>query len=138
MLRTQDCFPVPALGAREELNKHSAVSTQPSAKPKPKTLHSELAGWNRAREEPYEARMRPRTRTGRKLPLAELEALPCALLSVLLALFTPGVAADHSLGLELFAQFDIELHQSASNAKLHGIGLAIHAAARHIRDHVKR
>src|SRR4051794_29494456 len=121
MLRTQDCFPVPALGAREELKHAFSRQHQPSAKPKPKTLHSELAGWKRAREEPYEAPMQPRTRIGRKLPLAELEALPCALLSVLLALFTAGVAADHSLGLELFAQFDIELHQSARNAKLHGI-----------------
>src|SRR5947208_14246179 len=81
--------------------------------------------------------MRPRTRIGRKLPLTELEALPCALLSVLLALFSARVAAAHSRGLELFAQFDIELHQSARNAKLHSIGLAIHASARNIRDHIK-
>src|ERR1043166_7538936 len=42
------------------------------------------------------------------LPLRELEALSCALLSVLLALFGSWITGDHALRLELLAQLDIE------------------------------
>src|SRR5271166_2759831 len=46
------------------------------------------------------------------LPLTELEALSCALLSVLLTLFGARVASHHAFALELRAEFSIELHES--------------------------
>src|SRR6266478_1343466 len=88
------------------MNFKSAVSTQPSAKPK-------------------------------TLPLAELEALACALLSVLLTLFGARITRDHALGLQLGAEFSIEQHECARNAQAHRIGLSSDSAAAHVGQHVE-
>jgi hypothetical protein len=53
-----------------------------------------------------------------ELALAELEALACALLSVLLAFLGAGVAGEEALALQLLAQFNVELQQGAGNAHL--------------------
>src|SRR6516162_11570575 len=63
------------------------------------------------------------------LALRKLEALAGAFLPVLLALVLPRVAAEHSLLLQLRAQFGIKLQQGARNAQLRGAGLAIRTAA---------
>src|SRR5208283_995448 len=68
-------------------------------------------------------------RTYNVLPLRELEASACALLSVLLAFLAARVAGDESLGLERLAQLRVELHQRARNTQLHRVGLTHHAAA---------
>ena len=78
------------------------------------------------------------TLTARSSSLRELEPLSRTLLSVLLALFAAGVAADESFGLQLLAQLRVELHQRASNTELHGISLAVHAAAGNIGQHIER
>src|SRR5208283_2027449 len=76
-------------------------------------------------------------RTYNVLPLRELEASACALLSVLLAFLAARVAGDESLGLERLAQLRVELHQRARNTQLHRVGLTHHAAAAHRGNHVE-
>src|SRR6266446_7216239 len=71
------------------------------------------------------------------LPLAELEALACALLTVLLALFGSRITRDHALGLQLGAEFSIEQHECARNAQPHCIRLSSDAAAAHVGQHVE-
>src|ERR1035438_6958033 len=71
---------------------------------------------------PLVVRQRPST-GGHRLSLRELEALPCAFLPVLLALFGAGITSYHALGLELLAQFRIEQHESAGDAQAHHISL---------------
>src|SRR5208282_587524 len=73
----------------------------------------------------------------KSLPLAELEALSGALLPVLLAFFGARVTGYHALGLELAAQFRIELHKSARDAEAHRIGLSSDSAAADVGQHVE-
>src|SRR5690242_16244665 len=63
------------------------------------------------------------------LPLRELEALSCSLLSVLLALFAARIAREQTFTLQLLAQLDVELQQCAGNAHLHRVGLTVDSAA---------
>src|SRR5437868_4949545 len=72
------------------------------------------------------------------LPLRELEALSCSLLSVLLALFAPCVARKQTFALELFAQLDVELEQRAGDAQFDCIRLPVNAAAIYRGNHVER
>src|ERR1700733_565560 len=69
--------------------------------------------------------------------LRELESLACALLAVLLALLAARVTSHQALGLQLAAQFRIELHQGARNPQLHRIGLTAHSAAQYAGDNVE-
>ncbi len=71
------------------------------------------------------------------LPLAELEALACALLTVLLALFGARITRDHALGLQLGAEFSIEQHESARNTQANRVGLSSDSAAAHIRQNIE-
>src|SRR5262245_22249099 len=73
----------------------------------------------------------------RVLALAELEALAGALLPVLLSFLAARIARDHAFGLELLAQFGIELHQRASQTQLHRVGLSIDSATRNVGNHVE-
>src|ERR1700691_3170705 len=73
-----------------------------------------------------------------RLSLTELEAFPCAFLSVLLALFGARITRHHAFGLELPAQFCVEQHESARNAEAHCIRLPGDSAAAHICQHVER
>src|ERR1035438_409354 len=77
------------------------------------------------------------TANDHRLSLAELEALACALLSVLFALFGARVTGYHALGLELPAQFGIKLHQRARDSETHCIGLSRDSAAAYIGEHVE-
>src|SRR5208282_4526115 len=85
---------------------------------------------------PVVVRERPSTNDHR-LSLTELEALSCALLSVLLALFGARVASHHTFGLELLAQFGIELHERARDAQAHSIGLSGDSTTAHVGQHVE-
>ncbi len=78
--------------AREELK----ISLQPSVKTKNRT--------------PNVIPIRRERRKEPALPLTKLEALACALLAILLALFSARIAADQSLRLQLFTQFRVEQH----------------------------
>src|SRR5258708_30650506 len=66
------------------------------------------------------------------LPLAELEALACALLTVLLALFGARITRHHAFSLELGAQLSVKQHESARNTKANRIGLPRHSTPAHI------
>src|SRR6185312_2263589 len=71
------------------------------------------------------------------LPLAELEALACSLLSVLLALFTASIAGEEAFNLQLLTQLHVKLQQGAGNAHLQSPSLAIDSAAINIGVDIK-
>src|SRR6266571_7054350 len=71
------------------------------------------------------------------LPLAVLESLSRAFLSILLAFFGARVPANQSLGLKFLAQLGIEQHERTSDAKLHRIGLAVHSASGNPGDDIE-
>src|SRR5215472_18846295 len=73
----------------------------------------------------------------RSLPFAELEALACALLSILLAFFGAGIAREEAFYLQFLAQLGVELQQRTGNPHLERAGLAVHAAARDIGVDIK-
>src|SRR5260370_41673974 len=70
------------------------------------------------------------------LPLAELEALACALLSVLLTLFGSRITRHHAFGLQLRAEFSIEQHESTRNTQANRIGLPANSTAAHVGQDV--
>src|SRR5450755_3148363 len=72
-----------------------------------------------------------------RLSLAELEALACALLSVLLTLFCARVTCNHALGLELPAELRIKFHQSARDSEAHCVGLSGYSAAAYIGEDIE-
>src|SRR5580693_7378990 len=63
-----------------------------------------------------------------RLAFAELEASACALLTVLLALFTARVAGNEAFCLERLAELGVEYHESAGDAEFDGVGLSHDAA----------
>src|SRR4051812_38090879 len=67
----------------------------------------------------------------KRLALAELEPLTCALLAVLLAFLASRIAPQETCCLQLRAQFRIEQDQRAGKAHLYCAGLSIHAATVH-------
>src|SRR5262249_14168656 len=71
------------------------------------------------------------------LPLAELEALTCSLLSILLTLFSASIAGEEAFHLQLFAQFDVELKQRAGNAHLERACLTVDSTAGNVGVDVK-
>src|SRR5271169_386970 len=73
-----------------------------------------------------------------RLSLAELEPLPRAFLSILLALFGARITSHHAFGLELRAQLSVKQHESARDAEADCIRLASDSAAAHICQDVER
>src|SRR5271166_2867017 len=71
------------------------------------------------------------------LPLAELESLPRALLSILLALFRAGIASYHAFRLQLLAQLCVKQHERACNSQTHGFGLPGNSAAIHASQYIE-
>src|ERR1700720_2192633 len=71
------------------------------------------------------------------LALAELEALSCAFLAVFLAFLAARVTRHHALGLQLAAEFGVELHERPRNAELYCVSLTAHAAAQYTGDDVE-
>src|SRR6188474_1521374 len=71
------------------------------------------------------------------LTLAELEAAPRALLSVLLALLDAGVPREESRLLEALAQLEVELAERARDAMTDGPGLSGGAAPGDDGQHVE-
>src|SRR5450432_2906622 len=64
-----------------------------------------------------------------RLALGELEALACALLSVLLALLHARIAGEKSILAQRGAQFGVEHRNGAGQAHAYGSGLSTDAAA---------
>src|SRR5262249_26952683 len=95
----------------------------------------------------WHSRLRPhpvlgKIRTANAVPpetlsFRELEAFTRSLLSILLALFTAGVAGKEAFHFQLLAQFHVELQQRAGNAHLQCAGLAVDSAAGNVRRNVK-
>src|SRR3569833_630175 len=73
----------------------------------------------------------------KRLTLAELESLACALLTVLLALLDASVAGQQAFGLERLPQLRIELDQCTGNAHLHCVCLRGDSTATNSGDHIE-
>src|SRR5450432_2335937 len=71
-----------------------------------------------------------------RLALGELEALACALLSVLLALLHARIASEKSILAQRGAQFGVEHRNGAGQAHANGSGLSADAATLGGNDHV--
>src|SRR5580704_15337062 len=85
----------------------------------------------------FAARGSERLAVIQRLPFGELEASAGALLTVLLALLTTGVAGDEAFGLERLAELGVEDHEGAGDAELDCVGLTHDTAALDGGDHVE-
>src|SRR6185437_6169364 len=72
-----------------------------------------------------------------QLPLAELEALACALLPVLFTFFTARITGEEAFHFQLFAQLNVELKQGAGNTHLQSPSLAINPTAINVGGDIK-
>src|SRR5262249_46295704 len=72
-----------------------------------------------------------------RLPLAELEALACPLLSVLLAFLAASIAGKEAGHLQLLAELNVELQQGAGDAHLQSARLAVDSTAGYVGVDIK-
>ena len=78
---------------------------------------------------PSEDEATTKLRKPNSLPLGELEALACALLTVLLAFLHPGIASQKAVLAQGRLQFRIELDDGARKTHAHSSRLSAHSAA---------